>query len=286
MKFDIASIPQIIRIEESPILDRDSIIGWHVTTFDKAGPLGGGFGTVKELARRIAIAESAERLLIPKIKKENLADEFGLDQFPTSCGFAAGFDELATRQRAISEGIERWAWSKWIDEGYLVPELMNYSKMDLPPLSYFLVNQFDSVKYFTKEINSQSFTKFGFPERCIFSVVLGIKEDGIFPGSRVSAKNEDLWQHPLLEAWRHYVIFSNFKNDKKEIFPFGRIEFFGNNKDKALKQLNHAKNVNWNLPEISVLRKFDTKIENLFLWRCLMKNYIGWHDGDETRFVY
>jgi len=30
----------------------------------------------------------------------------------------------------------------------------------------------------------------------------------------------------------------------------------------------------------------NTGFDNVFIWRCLFKNYIGWHIGDEKRFVY
>jgi hypothetical protein len=44
--------------------------------------------------------------------------------------------------------------------------------------------------------------------------------------------------------------------------------------------------VKWKDPDIRLFREVDTKVPGVYLWRCLFSDYIGWHLGDENRFVY
>jgi hypothetical protein len=65
-----------------------------------------------------------------------------------------------------------------------------------------------------------------------------------------------------------------------------RLIYFSKNSSQALKQIAAATNPDWPNPEILLLREYDTQIDSVYIWRCLMKDFVGWHLGDEKRFVY
>ena len=123
-----------------------------------------------------------------------------------------------------------------------------------------------------------------------FVVFLGCKDDGIFAGSRVSSAGDELWEHAAVEASRNYKnsgFYAKYpeKIDYKSTFVT-RLLYFSKNKNEALKQIAATVNNNWPKPELLVLKQLDTGFNSIFVWRCLFKDYIGWHVGDEKKFVY
>jgi hypothetical protein len=123
-----------------------------------------------------------------------------------------------------------------------------------------------------------------------FCVFLGETEHGVFAGSRVCNLNEDPWQHAVIEAFRN---FRNYEvNDrsaielKKEDIVRQRAVYFGSHKSEAFNQIENAKNTEWPSHSILLLKEFKTDIPQVFLWRCLLKDWLDWDSGDETRFVY
>lgn len=244
----------------------------------------GGTAQDKDLALRIAIAEAFERSYLDLINKDqDLARTFDMKNFPSSSGFAAGFDQSSTRFRAICEGLERWIWSKWIDEQFSIPRDLTIGTFD--PLTKHLLKSFDETHWFKKDFVLEVTPT----EKLNLTIVifLGCSEDGIFAGSRVSSKGDALYQHPVIEAHRNY---SNAKIHKiKQLVLEDIIQertiFFSSNKKCALEQVGAADTIQWPTPMIHLLERYETNSE-VCLYRCLMKDFIGWHLGPVERFVY
>lgn len=164
-------------------------------------PFAGGTAAILNHARRICAAEAIERVSFLKALKTPTENKrLLLNEYPTTCGFAAGFEENSTVFRAVCEAVERWAWTKWIDESKGIKRV--YPKIEKPLSSYFL-DQFDEVFFFQSElaILADGLPLF-IPKNLTWTVAIGKKGNGIFPGSRVTTNKDELWEHPLLEAWR------------------------------------------------------------------------------------
>ncbi len=156
----------------------------YVCADSEGNIISGGTAQAGDLAKRIAIAEAFERSYLSIIRKSSeLREKFMWDQFPSSSGFAAGFDRQTTRFRSICEGLERWSWSQWVDKKYILPSL-NSENLNLCPLAKELARPFDKTFWFKKNFqlvisNEESFD-------LSFVVFLGCFKNGIFAGSRVS----------------------------------------------------------------------------------------------------
>ena len=275
---------EVTSSEESPIILKDEIIGWHIVLFDiQKNALGGGFHTNKEIARKIAIAEVAERKVVQNLLASNLKNKFKLDSHPSTCGFAAGFESEKTRLRAMAESIERWAWSMWIDENYKI-ESVKIENVNLKDIDSYFINFFDSVIFFNKKINTEHIKNF--VDSVDLGIVIGFKDGGAFPGSRVSHKSEDNWTHALVEAVRHLQITKKYTGSIDKPFPYGRIFYFAKNKKVALEQVAKAYKDNWPTPHPLLLLNYETNIDGLYIWRSLMNNYLSWEVGNKDRFVY
>ena len=206
-----------------------------------------------------------------------------MKDFPSSSGFAAGFDNDSTKFRAICEGLERWAWSKWIDENYQIDIVQPLMKLNT--LTMKMLSEFSDTLWLRKDFEITIDNK---KMNLSLSIFLGFTEHGIFPGSRVSTINDDLFEHPVIEAHR------NFLNSKlKSVSTIQSIDiihkrlmYFSNHQQEALSQIRNAKRTSWPNPELCLLKNLETNIPGVFLWRCLFKNFIGWHLGNEDRFVY
>lgn len=277
----------IVEFIQQDIVDiTGNIIGSRCYGINTKGEsFSGGTAVNKETALRIAIAETFERSLFYQIaSNEELKREFDLINYPSTSGFAAGFNEQPARFRAICEGVERWAWSKWIDEHFKIEEDLGDKKFS--KLTDHLLNDFNEIRWFRKEFDIELSTN----EKIKLSLVifLGLTDDGVFPGSRVSTDTDDLYEHPVIEAHRNFI---NFKLNSESIKCNGdvieqRTMFFGKNRKLALRQIEAATKNIWPQPKLSLLKKFETNIPEVFLYRCLFKDFIGWHEGPKERFVY
>lgn len=278
--------PNFLEFITQEVVDETGLVlGVKCFGVEKDGAVfAGGTARDKDLAIRIAVAEAFERSYLDEIyKDEELALTFDMKNFPSSSGFAAGFDQSSTRFRAICEGLERWIWSKWIDEQFSIARDLSAANFD--PLTKHLLKSFDETHWFKKD-----FTLAVTPtEKLNLTIVifLGCREDGIFAGSRVSTSGDILYQHPVVEAHRN---FSNAKVHKVKPLVLDdiiqkRTIYFSSNKTRALEQVSAASFNQWPTPTIQLLERFDTKSE-IFLYRCLMKDFIGWHLGPVDRFVY
>lgn len=245
----------------------------------------GGTATSADLALRIAVAESFERSFLNVIYRNPiLFNEFNMANFPSSSGFAAGFDEASTRFRALCEGLERWVWSKWIDEGYILPSIEE-STLSFNPLTKHFLQSFEQTLWFQKDFTVQ--VSPSETHELTILVFLGLSGNGIFPGSRVSTKKDNLTQHPVIEAHRNLTNAQLHTSENKlEDIIQERTIYFAHHKEEAFRQIQKADKDTWPSPEISLLKKYETGNKEIFLYRSLMKDFVGWHVGDVKRFVY
>lgn len=273
--------------EQSIVNTENEIVGWNYFINDTDGKtISGGTSSSKETALRIGIAEAFERGLARKCwASENFKKEFLLDEFQSTCGFASGFDDNSTRFRAICEGLERWAWSNWIDYHCHLPDIAGPKSLN--PLTKHLLSQFQDCRFYAKDF------KLKVEEKVMdlrFSLFLGFNENGIFPGSRVTTAIDNPWEHSLIEAYRNLKNYDFFKNcpetiDQENIIAL-RSHFFAKNKNIALEQINKATKTIWNEPEVLILKRMNTEIPSVFFWRCILKDFVSWDIGDYRRFVY
>ncbi len=205
--------PDFDSVYESILKNKyDEDIGWLSTIKLKSGePIGGGCSHSRDTARRIAVAETLERVMFEKIFNSELKNDFLINEFPSTSGFACGFDESKTLLRAICEAAERWVWSKWIDEHCLI-ERSRVNSNKMPKIAQHFYDQFDEVHFFYRKFLIEH-EKVGILPLQI-GITIGIKDGGVFPGSRVGSLKDDLWTHALLESWRHLHIFNSKKYNK------------------------------------------------------------------------
>ncbi len=279
--------PDISELQLSEVKVDTTIIGYLATIFTENGyPYAGGCSEKRDTAIRIAAAECIERAIVHKIREESDGECLLLNEFPTTCGFAAGFDSAKTKARAICEAYERWAWSKWMDENYSIP-IVEVANCITDPLSSYFQKTFDQVIFLEKEIQPE-LNWLHNQESIKLGIVLGIKGNGVFPGSRVVSVTEDPWGHALLEAWRHAIIFENiskYSGEAKDIFD-KRIMHFGNYKELAFSAIERSKKSKWPKPKLRLLQEVQTPMEKTYLWRALCHDFVGWHEGPIDRFVY
>lgn len=276
------------QIYKTPIIFEKKVVGYECSLVDDLGDtLSSGTNSDYNLSLRICLAEAIERGCAKKIANDpKLTSEFLINNYPTTCGFAAGFEKNKTKLRAIAEGIERWAWSKWIDDLCGLDEI-GFNNILVGKLEEKLFHQFDEYRLFKKQIN---FNISGEKLDLIFVVFIGFTPIGAFPGSRVYINQKNLnfdFNHSIVEASR---ILNNIKKSKniKNLDIIGKRAFyFGSNKAAAINAIERAQKnqIEWQMPQLQILKQYEFS-KNIFLFRCLMKDYIPWHLGDEKRFVY
>jgi len=277
--------PTFRTIEEAQIHNGREFIGWHSTCFDgNQKPLGSGCGTTRIAARRIGVAETLERAVFKKTLNSTRKHQLLLDSYPSTCGFAAGFDSSSVRFRSLCEAVERWALEKWIDEDCPFKK-MERSSLKLSPLAQFFSDLFSEVTYFSE--------RFAIPYggqllELTGAVVVATTEQGAFLGSRVTTRADDLWTHPLTEAWRHKLIFEKVRGT-----PFSelsdvrqKIKFFGLNKEAVLLQVMNSKTSVWSMPRLRLAEEIETDLPGVYVWRHMFDGFRGWDKGPIERFLY
>lgn len=275
-------------IIEAPIsTEEKEVVGWHSQVHLKDGmPLSGGTHSDRLQARRIAMAEAIERGVFFKLAGDpEQRQRFLIDEVPTSSGFAAGFNNTLCRRRAICEGVERWAWSQWIDckkaQNEVFPESERLSR-----LAQQLLEPFERIQYYSRpllaQINEEVY-------KLNFNVVLAFRDKGVFLGSRVTSKNEDQWEHCAVEAYRNLKNFEHMKSGELSIDAMDwltrRIYCFGLNAEVGMKAISQATGDNWPTAKIRLLKNTDVE-KGVFVWRCLCHNFIPWNEGGDDRFIY
>lgn len=278
-------VPTFDKVEVAAILDAGGYtVGWHSNALSRTGrTIGGGTCSTRDSSIRVALAESIERSTYLSLLNSSLANRFRLDAFPSTCGFAAGFEKKSTLFRAICEAVERWAWSKWIDARHFIPDALQPQMIGA--LGTHFLSHFPSSRFFRRTMIVEG-PQIGILELelCIF---LGITDRGVFPGSRVCTKSDDLWTHSIVEAWRHKRIFDSPDLEAvSDTFPFNRIRHFGHNSEAALRIIDSCQGNTWPRARLTLVQDFQFSESNVYLFRALCDDYIGWHEGDERRFVY
>lgn len=266
--------------EFSEIVYRDKTVGWICNINNEFGiSVSGGVSKQKEIAYQIAKAEFLERSEVEQLWKDSKTQkEWLLDSYPSCSGFAFGFDDQKTFFRSAFEAVERWAWSKWIDEKVGFMKVIDYvpGKLEQTLLSCFSKVTFMKGSV-TAKVNGENFNL------CLY-IVLGETEKGVFPGSRVTVNSDDNpFEHAVVESWRHFKIYTH-RVESKSTF-YNRISYFGENKSEAFKQIPKYNSDQVLTPFNLEFSKRKITSEG-FLWRCLSKKYFCWSKGKVNRFVY
>lgn len=272
-----------ILLEEATLLPDTGIEFWHATVLtNDEFAISGGFHADRIQARKIALVEYFERKMVRELAKDpNDHGEWGFDLIPTACGFAAGFNKRNTVYRALAEAAERWVMSKWIDEGFFIEEVAE-DAIEFDKVSCFLKAPFREVRYFKKNI--RIFFQGEIVEINV-AQTMGITETGIFPGSSAQINNNCIWQHALLESFRHFQGVQNNTSGLDQ-FPHNKVRFFAENKELALAQIEKANKKEWPNPQITLERVKSFYNEEVFLARIIFDGWRSWHEGSIERFLY
>ncbi|MGE5085446.1 MAG: hypothetical protein ACM3MG_04040 [Bacillota bacterium] len=258
---------------------------WHCSLLNEDGfPVSGGFGQSREYARKVAVAEFLERMNYEQIKRTSEdPNDWGLDKISTACGFAVGFHRENTIIRSITEAHERWVMSKWIDEDYLIEEIApNDLDGSLDKVSRYFASHFDKVLYFKKDLVVPIGGNWMTIE---VGQTMGLKDGGIFPGSSAQKTGGNIWQHSLLESFRHLLAIKN-NPLRGDLFPDNKVHFFAKNAQMALAQIYRPKKCNWPIPHIGFHRCDQIADGNYFLARTIVEGWTSWNLGPIDRFLY
>ncbi|MBC7458515.1 MAG: hypothetical protein H7235_09565 [Bdellovibrionaceae bacterium] len=258
---------------------------WHSNFLDKNGfSVASGFGDSINVSRKIAFSEFLERSKFNEIKlgSDELRQKWGFSINSMGCGFAAGFDLKNTVNRSLSEGVERWVMSKWIDEGLHIEQLNSKCVFEsLDDVSKWFCRQFDTVLFFEKTIVVEFFNVF---HKIKVGFSMGLKAGGIYPGSSAQVTGGSVWQHALLESYRHLLVVKN--SVVASSYPENRIRFFSKNAAVALAKLDSAKNKKWPDSEILFHECEAFQGNSYFVARTILKGWSPWNLGPVERFLY
>lgn len=272
-------------LQEYNLFEQVGVDYWHSNILEENNfSIAGGFGETKDISRKIAYAEFLEKTAFRKIKNGSIEDRlnWGLNIIPTGCGFAAGFNLRNAILRSIGESLERWVMSKWIDEKLKINSLNKKHVLDkLDAASKWFYDQFDEVLFYEKEVAVQ-YGEIFYTFKIGFS--LALKDDGIFPGSSAQTVNGNVWQHSLIESYRHYLAFKN--TPSSGVFPDTKVRYFAKNKEIALKQVLNADIIEWPVPQICFHYSEFFKDDDFYLVRTIIKGWKSWNSGSVERFLY
>ncbi len=274
-----------LKLQEYSLNSQTGFDYWHSCLMDINNlPVSGGFGCDKHTSRKIALAEFLERDAYKSISSSDyqIQKKWGLDLMPTGCGFAAGFNHNNTIIRSVGEAVERWVISKWIDEGHLMDSVTDVHALSvLDPISNWFYRQFDKVYFYKKEIIVMLHNEF---YKFQIGATIGRKNSGVYVGYSAQINDNNLWQHALLESFRHFLIEKN--NNPINIFPDNRIRFFGKNADYALSKIPQNSQSLWPIPKIIHFECEENSQIGFFLARTIIDGWKSWHLGGDDRFLY
>lgn len=271
---------QKLKIEESALFPDESDSYWQSTIINEENfPVSAGFHCDKLYARKVALAELIERQSASAVYLES-PEKWGFETISTLCGFAAGFDEYNTRLRSLKEGLERWVMSLWIDDGYYIEEVGQPE--DLPKSCLFLIEPFDEVLFYFRKVTVLLDNKL---IEVPVAQTFGLKGKGIYPGSSTQDTGNGIFEHALVESYRHYMGVKN--NPKRgDIFPDNKVYYFSENKDVALRQMRSATNKAWPTPKIKLHKAIALYEGRAFLARTIIDGWTSWEKGPLERFLY
>lgn len=277
-----------LRLMESNLKSNIGEEYWHVVVLEKNDrPISGGFHKSKKNARKIAFAEFLERDFYRKIhQNKKMIKEWGIDLISTGCGFAAGFEKDNTIKRSLNEAIERWVMSQWVDNSYHI-EQIQYDEIqcELTAASKYFISFFKDVMFFKKDILIEIGGAF---HKITVVKTMGISEVGIFPGSSSHGNGNQslLWEHAILESFRHYLAVKNNSTNRNFLFPENKVHYFSKNKDKGIKAIKDATNKHWPTPKIKFFNTFSEKNNNYFISRFIVDGWRSWNEGPIDRFLF
>ena len=144
------------------------------------------------------------------------------------------------------------------------------------------MSRFESVSFYEKQIHfaGQDYN---------VGILVGFHSQGAFAGSRACLKGDSPWMHAAVEASRNFKNYNyavrnkDFQSDNN---VRQRAVYFGSHMLNAVRQIEIAKIIKWPTPQVRLIKSYNTKISGVFLWRCILHDWVGWHLGDEKRFVY
>jgi len=280
--------PSFQYFEEQPFFSKTGAeLGWHSTALGyQKRPLGSGFGFDRHSARRIALSETIERAFVRNCKEGRRdGTAFFIDRFPTTCGFAVGFQSDFARDFSIFEALERWVRAQWIDRKMEIPEV-RLSDFSQSALFRELISVFEETRCFRLEL--EFLDPLMNKVRCVQAVfILGFLGGGVFSGSRVGPLDLSPWEHAAMESWRHFQIY---KNQNPSTFPadsyIQRLWFFGNNAQIALQKIDEANCKKWTRPNFLLHHSEGLLEVGVTVWRTLCDNYSSFHEGPIERFIY
>lgn len=276
----LSFIPDFKEIQESPLILEGKEVAYQASVVLKDNyPLGTGFSLDPAEAKLIALSEAIERKTVLQLISSSQKSEFLLDEYPTSCGFAVGTDRESSLQRAVAEAVERWLRSKWIDEGFAQSEFQ-LDVSNLNPIEKYFASFFSNVRFFA---HSCSILFQGKTETVNSVTVVGLTEKGAFVGSKSKVGKKAPLLSALVEAWRHLKLSMQTQDNMPELKI---INFFAENKDLALMQIERAKKTPFPSPKVRLVKEVPVPIDGVCCYRVLCEDYLGWHGPNITRFVY
>lgn len=273
-------IPDFKEIQESPLVLEGRDVAFQASVILENGYCQGtGFAQDAKLARQIALSEALERQIVFDLAQSSQKAEFLLDEYPSTCGFAVGYDAESTKHRAVAEAVERWVRSKWIDDRYSLLEF---------PLRGQEVNSLEGwfAKYFTEIrcfVSSNQIVVEGTPYTANSLIVVGLTGNGAFVGSKTVLDGKVPLVSALVELYRHLRLSEEDNQTYRELEV---IKHFANNKSLALEQIVRATRRPMPEPQLRFLKEVPTGVEGVYCYRALCENFRGWHGKDVRRFVY
>lgn len=273
-------------LEEAKIFPESQVPFWHTVVLDaQRNAVSAGFGANVSYSRKVAIAEFLERKTYLEIKKADSTtqNKWGLHLMPTACGCAVGFVSHNAVMRSLTEATERWVISKWIDDGcHIEEQALDSVEGELDEVSKFLATQFERVSFYRKKVDV---VFAGVPVQIEVAQTMGFLDGGIYPGSSAQKTGGSLWQHAMIESFRHLLFVKN--NPKREHrFPDNKIHFFSRNASIALEQIRLAKNQEWPKPEVIFHRMEPFMNSQFFLARTILGGWRPWNEGPIERFLF
>lgn len=276
-----ALVPEFELFEESTVAG----IAWHSTAIGRDGrALGSGLAPGRMMARQIALAESIERAVVRRLRSEN-PEGWQLTRHPSTCGFAVGRSQESARQRAIWEAVERWAWEQWIERGAEIPEAP-LAGIGLSHLAKALLEPFDIVRCFRVAI--APFLNDGVADDGLaLGILVAFKDGGAFVGSRVAPRGADLWTHAAVES-RRCLLVASLPEDPmvaQDVIE-ARVRHHARDASAALAALSLPRKSRPLVPRLAFTRDVEGLPDGWHASRAICAGLRGWHEGDETRFVY
>jgi len=267
-------------------LPQDSNLTWEISQFgggfhascmnEERQMPGSGFSLVRETAKKKALAELNERLLVMQLHRTSQKEDWGLD-FDDSCsGFAVGYNKTKTELRALAEGLERWTLSHWIDQGF---EMAEISIEPSNQLRKDVSTYFETISTYLKTVNvlmGNQLLRFN------IAVILGWAESGVFAGYGTKLNRDEAIDHAHIEALRNLLIYRNQR--QRDDFPYNRIWFFAQNATFARLELSRVRSKSWPIPILALLKT--EYVNDLWLSRAIFEGWTPWQMGSENRFLY